>query len=711
MKQGRTIALVAASALVVAGATTVALAWPKDETTASAKFYDPPVAAEPPGDAEPVAEVDAAGAGTTPVTSKALKPARATTRPVSLAPRDTKAASTELPEKATDPFSMVSITWTDPKDRPTGDVEVRTRSAKSGQWSGWQTLETEEAQAPQGAEAKGVRGGTGGIWVGESNAVAARVANTAGPLPKGLQLNLIDPGTAAPAAPKSKSGGQGGAAVPLPAYKTRAQWGADETLVKDPPEYGSAVKVFWVHHTAGSNTYACADAPKIIRSILTDQVKNRGWNDLGYNFMVDKCGVLYEGRKGGLDRPVIGAHTYGFNTDTSAVAVLGDYRTIGVPEVVKTVIARVAAAKLAQYNLGTLGSSQVRLGVNDNNKFPRREGDLITFPRISGHMDAVITECPGTQLYGQLPSIRTLAGGADGTLVLRAPTGGVANSGYYYVKNSVTMNWATTTPAGELSGFDVLVDGRVASSVGPEARSAPVTGLAPGVRKVQIRSQRTDGSSGLTPGANITADVAPPVFNPKLNVVLRNSTVSTSAVPMSATWKVTDNVKLGSIRMTQPSVVAFGGATTSYALTGKPGTARTYQMRAVDMPGNAAITTVARTPMLLADSTSTRSGTWTSKANSNYLNGRSMYAGAKGAKLTWSFTGTAAGVVVNKTTATGTFDVYVDGKKKAGVNTKGKSTLYRQMVWSSTLSNGKHTVQLVKTNTAGVFIDDLVYLK
>lgn len=714
MKQRRLMGLLAASALVVAGGTTVVLGWPADAPSASARFYDPPVAAEPPGDAEPVAEVDTAGAGTTPVVAaKAAKPAKAKSRPVSLAPAARKAARTELPEKATEPFSMLSITWTDPKDRPTGAVEVRTRSARNGKWSGWQALETNESQAPEGAEARGIRGGTGAIWVGESDAVAARVQNASGsePLPEGLQLNLIDPGKPAAAKPakKSATGGQGGAAVDFPAYRTRAQWGADESLVQNRPEYATAVRVQFVHHTAGSNTYNCADSAGIVRGIMIDQIRNRGFNDLGYNFMVDKCGTLFEGRKGGVDRPVLGAHTYGFNTNSSSIAVLGNFMTQAVPEVVKTVIARVAGAKLGQHTLSPVGTSQLTLGANDNNMYPGREGDVFTFQRISAHRDGVRTECPGDLLYAQLGNIRTLAGGSDGSLVLRAPAGGVAYQGSYYVKDTVTMNWATSTPAADLTGFDLLVDGKVAGSVGPDARSAPVK-LTLGTRKVQVRSKRTDGSSATTPATAVVADNQAPVFNPGANLVMRTGTVAATALPVTLTWKVADNTKLGSVRMTAPSTVAFGATATSYATTARPGAARTWTMQAADVPGNVSRSSVVRTPALLAESAAARTGTWSVAANGNYLNGKSYYTATKGSKLTWTFTGRTAGVIVDRTKTSGTFDIYIDGVRKASINTKTTGTVYRQLMWTGNLAAGRHTVQIVKTGTAGVWIEDLATL-
>ncbi|GHA91215.1 hypothetical protein GCM10010330_51830 [Streptomyces tendae] len=111
----------------------------------------------------------------------------------------------------------------------------------------------------------------------------------------------------------------------------RAEWGADESLVGAPPSYLDEVDAVFVHHTAGTNAYDCADSPAVIRAILTYHVKANGWNDIGYNFFVDKCGTVFEGRAGGADKPVRGAHTYGFNGYSAGVALLGDHENGGTP--------------------------------------------------------------------------------------------------------------------------------------------------------------------------------------------------------------------------------------------------------------------------------------------------------------------------------------------------------------------------------------------
>ncbi|WP_432167143.1 FG-GAP-like repeat-containing protein [Streptomyces sp. bgisy031] len=309
-----------------------------------------------------------------------------------------------LAARSTEAFSMLGVTWSDP-DATLGDgtAEIRTRSAETGHWSVWRTLELDVHAPESGPEHthKGVRGGTQPLWVGASDGVQARV--TGAELPAGLRVDLVDPDagtrTASGAPEKTASAGQ-------PDVTSRAGWGADESIVADPPTYTTDTKAVYVHHTAGTNDYACAESASIIRGILTYHVKSNGWNDIGYNFLVDKCGTIFEGRAGGLDKPVYGAHTYGFNTDTSGVAVLGDFDTETSTPAVRDSIAQLAAWKLGLYGINPAGSIVMAAGA-DNGKFT--QGQLVTMNRISGHRDGYPTECPGTNLYGDLPAIRTLA--------------------------------------------------------------------------------------------------------------------------------------------------------------------------------------------------------------------------------------------------------------------------------------------------------------
>ncbi|GGT11669.1 hypothetical protein GCM10010271_13090 [Streptomyces kurssanovii] len=194
----------------------------------------------------------------------------------------------------------------------------------------------------------------------------------------------------------------------VPPIVHRAGWGADESLVADPPSYLDKVDAVFVHHTAGTNSYDCAESPAIIRAILTYHVKTNGWNDIGYNFFVDKCGTVFEGRAGGVDKPVRGAHTFGFNGYSSGVSLLGDYENGGTP----TPAAKQAIADVTAWKLGLHGvdpEAKVTLtAAGDTGVY--KNGEQATLDTVSGHRDGFATLCPGATLYSALPEIRRTAG-------------------------------------------------------------------------------------------------------------------------------------------------------------------------------------------------------------------------------------------------------------------------------------------------------------
>ena len=201
--------------------------------------------------------------------------------------------------------------------------------------------------------------------------------------------------------------------VPKPPITSRAGWGADESISPEAPEYNDTVKAVFVHHTAGTNDYSCADSAAIVRGVYAYHVQSEGWKDIGYNFLVDKCGTIFEGRKGGVDRPVLGAHTYGFNRESTGISVLGTYTDAAAPGAVTASVARIAAWKLGQYKGDPAGSTMLTAGANGSNGFGKTftAGTQYSFKQISGHRDGFNTECPGTKLYGQLPTIRSYAAG------------------------------------------------------------------------------------------------------------------------------------------------------------------------------------------------------------------------------------------------------------------------------------------------------------
>ncbi|MFF7074600.1 N-acetylmuramoyl-L-alanine amidase [Streptomyces pseudovenezuelae] len=197
---------------------------------------------------------------------------------------------------------------------------------------------------------------------------------------------------------------------PRPRIVTRHGWGADEGLRERKFVYTKKVKAAFVHHTASGNGYSCTQAPSLIRGIYRYHVKSMGWRDIGYNFLVDKCGNIYEGRAGGVAKPVLGAHTLGFNSNSMGIAVLGSFGSKKPPAAVTKAVARLAAWKLGLHGANPKGKTYLKSG--GGNLYPK--GKKVRLNVISGHRDGFATECPGWQLYRKLGSTRTTAARLQG---------------------------------------------------------------------------------------------------------------------------------------------------------------------------------------------------------------------------------------------------------------------------------------------------------
>ena len=317
----------------------------------------------------------------------------------------------------TDAFRLLGVSWTPDVKAPRVAVEVRTRGAKG--WSQWQQLEVEGVvAAPRGAlapsdDGAGTRAGTEPIYTGPSSGVQVRVDLISGELPADLRVDLVDPGASdADASVTAQPMAAAGAAVTQPAILTRAQWGADESLRNGFAGYGETIKAGFVHHTTGASDYTSAEVPALIRSIYAYHTQTLGWSDIGYNFLVDRFGRLFEGRWGGMDRPVIGAHTGGFNTNTVGVAALGDHETSTVPAAVMTGFGQLLGWKLGLHGADPSGRVTLTSGGGDSNRYPA--GQAVEFNVISGHRDASYTLCPGQYLYPRLSEIRSEAAAVIG---------------------------------------------------------------------------------------------------------------------------------------------------------------------------------------------------------------------------------------------------------------------------------------------------------
>ncbi|MER7110056.1 peptidoglycan recognition protein family protein [Streptomyces sp. NPDC000229] len=190
---------------------------------------------------------------------------------------------------------------------------------------------------------------------------------------------------------------------PRPAIVPRRAWHAESVDTAPGARYAPSVKAAVIHHTSTPNGYDCATVPRTLRDLYAGHAYGRHWDDLGYNFLVDACGTIYEGRAGGVDRPVIGAHTKGFNEGTVGIAAIGTF-TPGesVPEPMLDAIARLVAWKLGPRGPDPRGSVTL-VSTHDEARYPK--GTKAVLPVVGGHTDGYPTRCPGAALYAKLPDI------------------------------------------------------------------------------------------------------------------------------------------------------------------------------------------------------------------------------------------------------------------------------------------------------------------
>jgi uncharacterized protein with LGFP repeats len=198
------------------------------------------------------------------------------------------------------------------------------------------------------------------------------------------------------------------ALAPKPVIVSRAAWGADNPTggcpPRQPPEYG-AVTAAVIHHTVNANDYTPEEAPSIVLGICRFHVYGNGWNDIGYNALVDRYGTLYEGRAGGLKQPIVGAQAQGFNSQTTAIASIGDHSSEApTPETQRSIIQYLAWKMAVNRAYPVTGLVQLTSGGGSENKYPA--GTVITVPRIVGHMDLGLTACPGGAMTPLIPQIR-----------------------------------------------------------------------------------------------------------------------------------------------------------------------------------------------------------------------------------------------------------------------------------------------------------------
>lgn len=318
------------------------------------------------------------------------------------------------------PFYTLALRWQSEGYAKENGALFRVRFSADGQtWSHWQTLHPEPHSTPRTSE------GISELLFVETATPHFEVQGLPGlSLPEGslVEVHLFNPGhTDASASSEQNAGQRSGCPCPQPQFQGRADWCPTGNCPFGPNPVMIDVTHLIVHHSAGANS--ANDWAAVVRSIWNFHVNTNGWDDIGYNWLIDPNGVLYEGRGDGIR----GAHFCAQNGATMGVCVMGNFTSI-LPqaEAVNTLVT-LLAWKCCDLEL-------------DPQDFAFHGPSGLNLFHISGHKDGCNTACPGDSFYPTLPDVRDAVEGfiAANCAPLAAPTNLVSTAA---TVDAVNLQW------------------------------------------------------------------------------------------------------------------------------------------------------------------------------------------------------------------------------------------------------------------------------
>lgn len=323
---------------------------------------------------------------------------------------------------------------------PAGAVlMLSVRISKDGAaWSDWRMLEDDAdlwmpADGPDTAWSQVVDvGGTARFW--QLRGVFAPAPSGALPELRRIEVNTVDAFSFGPTSATSGGAPKASGAVAKPAMVSRTAWGS-------PDGQGSRVRPAYypvnhliLHHTADSDTLYTSEPnwAARVRAIWSFHTYTRGWGDIGYNYLIDRNGVIYEGRAGGDD--AVGFHDAA-NYGSVGVSVMGTWTKQPMPAAATDAVVRLMAWKASQKNIDPLGQSYY-YGCDISSRCrPSHPGAIVQ--NVAGHKQVTpgYTADPSDLTIAILPDIRNRiknlisgAGADDGDLVIDELESGFARS-------------------------------------------------------------------------------------------------------------------------------------------------------------------------------------------------------------------------------------------------------------------------------------------
>ena len=300
-----------------------------------------------------------------------------------------------VPLDRVEPFLAIGAAW-----KAQGEVQLSLRSSTDGvSWSEWSLM----GEHGDYANERGEQVSALALLDQRTRFVQYRLSTEDSATISGLRLVFISPG-ATPREMQQRIQQRANEPMtienlqqqkyPKPPVVTRTEWGCPDGQVTT---HGSlsytTVTHLIVHHTFSPSGAINGDWAAAVRSVWNYHVFSNGWADIGYNYVIDQTGVIYEGRAGGDN--VQGAHFSGANGNTMGVVIIGDFTTATPPPAALNSLKKILAWKADQRAIDPAGQS-------------RHAASGLTINNISGHRDGPgATECPGNAFYPMLPNLRT----------------------------------------------------------------------------------------------------------------------------------------------------------------------------------------------------------------------------------------------------------------------------------------------------------------
>jgi hypothetical protein len=426
---------------------------------------------------------------------------------------------TTRPLRAPRGLDVLGFRWSAPRD-----VRLELRTRRRGRWSKWVPLPDASDHGPDRAPRSRDRGtslrATEPAAVGGARVFQLRAARVASDL-EAHGITVARPAAAAAAAPRRRA--RVPADVPSAVISRRA-WRAQAP--RRTPDFGE-VHLAFVHHTVSTNDYGPEDSAAIVRAIQQYHRNTLGWDDIGYQFLVDAYGQIFEGRQGGIDQAVVGAQAQGYNHLSTGIAVIGTHTSEAISSAAFDTLAAVLGWKLSVHGLPTRGTVTVISAGGPLNRYPA--GRAVRLQRISGHRDSGSTACPGNALYAQLPALRAR------TSELATPTG---------LSLRTTPRRVRHLEPATVSGRLLLPDGSPGAGVGVEVQAKTARGWERAVPAVTDAAGAWSASLALPNTRSLRAVATPDPAQPAL---------------VSPPAKL--EVRFAISAVLQPSRIRFGGST------------------------------------------------------------------------------------------------------------------------------------------------------